>query len=278
MVTGKRTEAILANLKGLHLPSCHLAINMVDGYFSYLITDVNTKRHLKKARLEFDFEDLDGILSGLSSGEPFRSVSYSSLTYERTIIPDGLFKESRCREYLDVLYDLNHGHTVTHEPLGSMDCQMVYTEELEIRDLCISHFPTIKFHHGASILLESMVRENQFEGAPHVLIHTRENLAEIMIVMAKKPMFFNSFDIQNETDLCYHLLHTLEVSNIDYQHAEVSMGGNISSKDSAFKLIQSYCPKLKMINFKGTLPGLRHLSEDELGRDAVLINQYQCGL
>jgi|GEM_PF-3938274 len=256
----------------------HLSLHLSERHLDFLITDVQSRRHIKKSRLSLSETPLDTILKGLSATEsPYRSVSLSLTSFERTLVPDGLYIENRASEYLELLFDLPRNTSVFTDHIESMDSRLVFAIEKDKTKTVISYFPTCRIHHGTSILLESMHRESRFGDSPHVLLHIEGGRMEVLIMQSRKAIFFNAFQVENETDVAYHLLHTLEMKAIDHESIEIALAGEKGRLSEEFELLSAYCPKLHMAEFKETLEGMKQLTENELARDLILLNQYQCG-
>jgi len=111
-------------------------------------------------------------------------------------------------------------------------------------------------------------------GGIEVSVFGQEDKIEILVSDRNKLMLNNTFKVFNPEDFTYYVVYVMDVLGISIKETPVRICGDVDEESIA--LLKKYCPKADFHKFSYDPNIARELTNEEYGRNAVLLNQYQC--
>jgi len=239
----------------------------------YLIVgvDLEEKPLLQKLNLDnvADLKRLNAL-----SDQHYKSVVLSYYNERKTLVPEGLYEKETEAKFLDFTYtdDLEKG-IPTNDYIRLLASHLIYEEKEEINKIK-AIFPELRIRHKLSVLLEAHMRSSIANGGIEVSVFGQEDKIEILVSDRNKLMLNNTFKVFNPEDFTYYVVYVMDVLGISIKETPVRIWGDVDEESIA--LLKKYCPKADFHKFSYDPNIARELTNEEYGRNAVLLNQYQC--
>lgn len=277
MVTGKRTDSLSfsparlkESLKGLAPLRSHLSLHFGKTTAAFWVQQIDGTNAHSSGLLEAGRSRRQALELLADQEHSFKSVSLSYLTPHRTLIADGLCDADSAETYLRAVCELERNVTIIRDSIESIGAQMVYAMPKDLLSDVHATFPTCTTYHAMTIGLEHLHRLATFDQEPFAFIHLAEGQMELCLYKDRRPLFFNTFSFETETDVIYHLLHTLELHAMDHAAIRVLMAGQVTTESDEYKMVKAYCPDCQLEWENTSSPSVTP-------KDFIISNQYACG-
>jgi len=126
-------------------------------------------------------------------------------------VPAQLFDPKEKEHYLNFNFSQLTDEQVFCDHLMPLDAWQVYGVPVSIVEATKELFPQSKVVHSSSLLIESVwINYKNRINSPHVFLHVRELLFDLMIFNGRQMNYFNTFPFQNPEDVTYYLIFVME--------------------------------------------------------------------
>ncbi len=199
-----------------------------------------TEPKLNQLHSVHDF--LDGVstdIPWLKSAFKLVKVAYDGK--KSTLIPAALFDPDEKEQYLTFNYAKNQDEIILADHLVPLDAWQIYTVPEPLMQSARLFFPRSELVHVSSLIIESVwINYKNHISTPHVFLHIREPLFDVMIFDGRKMIYFNTFVFANPDDVAYYLIFILEQLNFNPEKIPVVLLGNIDPGDELSELLLRY--------------------------------------
>ena len=171
----------------------------------------------------------------------FKSVKISYDGLKATLVPAALFDPDEKERYFKFNYTQNKDDLIFCDHLMPLDAWQVYSIPESILESTRESFPKSKIIHTSGLLIESVwINYKNRINAPHVFLHVREHLFDLMIFDGRMMTYFNTFPFQTTEDVAYYLIFVLEQLNFNPETIPLVLFGNIETGEGLPELLLRY--------------------------------------
>ena len=275
--------------------NCGLAILINETSFSCCILDFKRNKFLGLHR--FVRKDLKLPDGQPGTGQSFRDFFYEVITTipwlknsykivkiafdgrKSTLVPSSVFDPNEKERYINFNFSQQKDEQVQSDHLMPLDAWQVFTVPESILSAIWDLFPKSKVIHASSLLIESVwINYKNRINAPHVFLHVREHLFDLMVFDGRQMDYFNTFPFQNAEDVTYYLIFVLEQLNFNPETTPLVLLGNVESSEGLSELLLRYVRHVE--------PGRRNeayrysymLNQLPSHSFFPLLNSFSCGL
>ena len=175
----------------------------------------------------------------------FKSISISLFSSKFTLIPTALFDRALADKYLDFNSPVDEDESILIDELKNFDTQCVYAASKNLVDGLQQLFPSAKFLHVLSPLLESLASSFKNSSGKKVVIHLQQAHFEMVVMEEKKLVFANIFNYQSSEDFLYYTLFVCEQLKLNPENLELILLGEVEKNSAIYSILNKYIRNIK---------------------------------
>lgn len=204
------------------------------------------------------------------------SISLSCCDQYCTLVPLELFEHSQKEKYLSLNCEPRPNDIVWHYTIHSIQCELVFAIDSDLKRDFEKNFPAIVFRHSAALMIDHI---QSFMNAKTTLyINFYPGLMQLAVMDNRKLRFFNSYTWKTAEDVIYYALFVAEQLKISPQEAKITLMGEVNENDPVFNLLNRYfgdvafCPQVQGVSYS------ENMKKQPAHRFVNLVNQFKCEL
>ena len=201
--------------------------------YSFVHKPENTSSSIESTLLEFEKNNIY-----------FKSIRCLFFNSFYTLVPQNLFDSTNQKSLLNLNCNSWDGNCVRNDFSESFFCHIIYSYNDELLNIIKKKFPSAKFQHYISVILEQIARQNTKTKENILYLYVKNQ--NVDLIGLKKGTFhlINSNHFENEEELLYYVLFTLEQLEWDANSISVTLMGDIEKNDKNFDLLYEYIRNL----------------------------------
>jgi hypothetical protein len=234
--------------------------------FAVFTDDFNTLSSLgdiQISAIKDNFEDTIALLVnnyGLNRSK-YKKVNIGVLNHHFTIVPEAYAVDSDIKSLLK----FNTGVTSLRSMKHSLNqTEFCFTIDQDILHYFEKTFPSASIRHSGALAIDLLFNHHSLKDKD-LFLHVGEGFIEIAVKERNNLLFYNVFNYENNEDILYFLLFTMEQLNLDPLRVKVGIACQRPVTDELIKNIQKY---IKQVHF------CVHNSQIKLKGDASLLPQH----
>ena len=253
--------------------------------FMYSVSTNNFKNVVELCHVEithlansvFDIADKISFLidNYLLPQRKFEKVNVCFLNTEFTLIPEAFAKSEDVKPLLKFVTGTEHIKRSLHHNLKEISFS--YTIEQELISYFEKTFPNISVRHLGAVSIDLFFSQHSLKNA-NLYLNIADGYIEIAAKQKNDLLFYNVFNFENNEDILYYLLFTMEQFQLNPLHVRLSLAAQRDASDELVKSLKKYikqvdfCVTDASINLNGELSSLpKHYY-------FTLLNQHLCEL
>jgi len=205
----------------------------------------------------------------------FEKVNVCFLNTEFTLIPEAFAKSEDVKPLLKFVTGTEHIKRSLHHNLKEISFS--YTIEQELISYFEKTFPNISVRHLGAVSIDLFFSQHSLKNA-NLYLNIADGYIEIAAKQKNDLLFYNVFNFENNEDILYYLLFTMEQFQLNPLHVRLSLAAQRDASDELVKSLKKYikqvdfCVTDASINLNGELSSLpKHYY-------FTLLNQHLCEL
>ena len=207
---------------------------------------------------------------------PYKEVFLLSDTGQSTLVPIPYFDESKASD----LYKFNLGETVDsvihYNKLPEALVYTVFSYAPAVIAEIQKAFPSIGIYHRTSPFIENLVQESSKWPRSKCYVSIHKGILDIGLAHQKKLDFFNSFSYQENSDIIYYILTTLEQFKLTAAFTDIFLSVDMENHDEIFEYINGFVSHVNFIRPSDVFTYSYIFDEFQLTRFANLFNLALC--
>ncbi|MDP1623654.1 MAG: DUF3822 family protein [Bacteroidales bacterium] len=223
---------------------------------------------------------VDGVFIALPwMKNPFKQVKIAFDGKETTLVPAFLFDPGEKERYFRFNFQQDQEDMVFGDHLKPLDAWQVFAVPEFILETTSAVFPGIKVVHSSSLLIESIwINYKNRINKPHVFLHVREHLFDMMIFDGCRMTYFNTFSFQNAEDVTYYLIFVMEQLNFNPETIPLILLGHVDLEDGLCELLHKYVRNIETVRRNEAYRYSYMLNQLPPQTCFPLLNFFSCGL
>ena len=236
-----RKLIILAGLQGFSFTVVDTLLNRIE-----FVKQVDFDTVSKADNLEKHY--LNAFLENEHLTDVYDHVMILHENNLNSFVPKSLFDADFMPSYLQYNIKVFETDTFAHDELRHTELINVFVPFANINNFLLDQYNVFDFKHFSSILVEKLLERTINIEQKQVFAYLRKNNFEIIVAENQKLILYNSFEITNEADFIYYLLFTAEQLQLNTEHFELSLLGNISADDEYYKIAYKYVRNTELLD------------------------------
>jgi hypothetical protein len=208
-------------------------VQSVDVFFFKDKTDVRYK------------EQLDDIVKDKGyRNEEFDDYSLSWCSSFSSLLPNNVYSEVNEEDVISLAFKDKIPHdSIDHNRIPELSIVNIFSIPLWVKSFFVIRFPRIVMQHEGSHLLHGLLSAGSFNLQVAIVLH--EDNFNITISNKNELLFYSYFDYQNEEDVVYHLMYTLQQKELLNQKGVLFLCAGVGGDDLKILLLKKAIDKLK---------------------------------
>jgi hypothetical protein len=209
----------------------------------------------------------------------FKIVKIAFDGKKSTLIPAALFDPEDKEHYFRFNFTQEKDELIRCDHLIPLDAWSVFTLPQNIQSATQDVFPKSKVIHASSLLIESVwINYKNRTSSPHIFLHVREHLFDLMIFDGRQMNYFNTFPYQNPEEVTYYLIFVLEQLNFNPETIPLLLLGNVETGDGLYELLRQYVRNVETGRRNEAYKYSYVLNQLPVQSFYPLLNFFSCGL
>lgn len=135
------------------------------------------------------------------------------------LVPSELYSEKQKRTYLKYNTQIRNDDFIAVDNLNNLKIKNIYIPYININNYLVDLFKNIEYFHYDSELLNKLyeIRRNE-----KFFVHVDNRQIKIVVFKNDTLNFFNSYEIDNSTDIIYYILLVLKEKKLNIDKTEIN--------------------------------------------------------
>lgn len=239
------------DLFGMDYTSPSFDIQHIDRYA--LLVQAGTKDHVlavvdDKAHLllltTFDLDRLHSQAADVLEA-PFSKVRVVCRQNAFTFVPDEVYDEQYLGQYAASIAHGLGAERVAVTPIPAIGVRQVHAVEPFAYHRFADRFPAAMFVPETSVLLEVAGGRLAKKQSAYLGIDVWGTRLALYCFKQGHFLFCNTFEMGDENDFNYHVLHTVQTLNLPWENLRCLLSGQIDEHDAYFRVLRKYTDQLE---------------------------------
>lgn len=167
-------------------------------------------------------------------------------TEKFTLIPSELYEHELKNQFFKFAHESEVDELVLENKIPNSNHHILFALKSKLKDKIDQKFPFAEFLHYSIAFFLFMERELT-DNKPVIFINGRKKYFYILIYNKKELVFLNSFQGNQNSDICYHSLNSLRETGIKPSEASLWFSGRADENDSALSLLRQYFTTIRFL-------------------------------
>jgi len=262
-----------------------LSLIVTPGSFMYAISTHGFKNIIELCHVEithpansaFDLTEKVSFLVNnyLLHQKKFEKVNVCFLNNEFTMMPEVFAENTDVKPLLKFATGTENVRRSLQHKLKNLS--FCFTIEMELINYFEKTFPNASIRHLGAVSIALFFSQHSLVNN-NLYLNVGDGYIEVAAKEKNELLFYNVFSYENNEDILYYLLFTLEQFNLDPLYVKLAIAGERNISDELVKSIKKY---IKQVEFCVSDPSVK-LSGDLAGLPQhfyfTLLNQHLCEL
>ena len=134
------------------------------------------------------------------------------------LVPDELYSEKQKRTYLKYNTQIRNDDFIAVDNLNNLKIKNIYIPYININNYLVDLFKNIEYFHYDTELLNKLYKIRRNE---EFFVHVDNRQIKIIVFEKDKLNFFNSYEIDNSSDIIYYVLLVLKEKKLNIDKTEI---------------------------------------------------------
>jgi hypothetical protein len=273
-----------SGLKGPQNGPLSLSLLVGQNTFMFAIFSENNTRCIEVAHVQINTNSSPSELSDTSAflinnfllhQKKFDKVQLSLLSADFTMVPLAFSHNPDLKPFLKLNTGISDAFSTRNHNLNGLNFSFainhLFLANLE------STFRNISIRHAGATSINLLLNHHSLQNTK-LFLNIHDSCMELALKENNILVFYNNFRYENNEDVLYYLLFTMEQFELNPSYIKLSIGGQVDISDDLVKSIKSYvkqvsfCVHHSSIKLDGDLASLPHQYY------FTLLNQHLCEL
>lgn len=168
-----------------------------------------------------------------------------------TFVPDKLFIAEEAKHYLEFTHSISATEIINTDNITELTVKNIYAIPYESDSFFRKSLTHFVYMHLSSILVKTVLKNKALQDK--VLVNIGRHRMDIVIAMAGKLKFCNSFRFETDEDMLYFLLNVYKQLGFDTNIMPLVLKGEIEKETSKFQLFYKYIRNVSFAEVTDTI-------------------------
>jgi hypothetical protein len=186
---------------------------------------------------------LDELIQGDEVlGSKFHKVFVMLVDSRYTLIPEAFFKENTFGLFLETTQKIDSVDEVLNFKLKNTPAHVVFAFPKSLYDIIGKRFYNPVIANQLVPLVDFNLSKNC---KSRLYVECHSNFIDIALIDEKNILLANSFPIETENDILYHLVNVCKQQEMKPIESDLELTGSLDHNDKLMSLLKEYFPKVK---------------------------------
>lgn len=176
---------------------------------------------------------------------PFARVRVVCPQHAFTFVPEEVYDESQLPHYAAAVAGGLSADRVAVSHIPSIGVRQVYAVEPLAYHRFATYFPHAQIVPDTSVLLQVAGGKLAKKQGTYLGIDVRESRLVLYCFAQGRFLFCNTFEIADENDFNYHLLHTVRGLELSWDNLKCLLSGDIDAQDALHRVLSKYTDQIE---------------------------------
>ena len=201
----------------------NLTISVSTNFISLSESDFSTNSLITFKKKSFDkpisveniTDELEKILDNNNiKNENFNKIKLIQENDLFVFVPDELYSSKEKKNYLKFNTKIQENDYLAVDDIERLKIKNIYIPYINVNNFLVDKFKNIEYYHFNTELLK---RINEFRVNEEYFVHIEKGKIKIVVFKKDGFKFFNSFEIENSSDIVYYILLTLKEQKLEIE-------------------------------------------------------------
>lgn len=192
------------------------------------------------------------------------------------LVPKSIFDPEKAATFLHFVTEKEAERVIRYDWLADIDAYLVYSINKEKLNTINSLWPNNKVFHAFSGLIESQAIHSIRQDQKCCYINIANNTFTITVLEGRSLIFFNGYQFQNEADIVYYTLFSLEQIGLLPHKLKLYVSGNIQKNNAVWNGLHTYIQEIAPIQLSGNFNYSKDVLDHEPHQYYNLFSQFLC--
>jgi hypothetical protein len=166
-----------------------------------------------------------------------------------TFVPKAFFDKTLLNSYLQFNNRIFESDTIVFDYLKDYEMYNVYVPDVFIQDFLKHQLDSYQTKHASSILVEKLLDISKNDENKKMYVHVCTKHFEIVVIQNQQLLLYNTFEYSTPIDFLYYLLFTAEQLQLNPEHFELLLLGDINTENEVYKMAYKYVRNTQLLDF-----------------------------
>ena len=157
-----------------------------------------------------------------------------------TIVPNELFNENNCADYLKYNSKILKSDYIAYDDITAINAKNVYVPYVNINNYIFDTFGQFTYKHSLTVFCEAVLKTTKLDENIRVFINVNTTTFETVISQNGKLVLTNVHHYFSKEDFIYFILFTFTQLNLDPNEQEILLSGKIQKGDALYEILYTY--------------------------------------
>lgn len=205
----------------------------------------------------------------------FDKVQLSLLSTNFTMVPEAFGADQKLSSLLKFTTGDINTNTTRHHNLSGL--AFSYGIDQPLLAYFENTFPNIYIRHAGATTINLLLNHHSLQYT-NVFLNVHDTSIELGVKENTKLIFYNNFSFENNEDILYYLLFTMEQFELNPLHIKLSIAGQVDVSSELAKSIRRYVKQVTFCTYDNSLNLIGELASLPHHYYFTLLNQHLCEL
>lgn len=273
-----------ASLKQAYAGSSNLSLLFGQNTFMFAVLSENNQRCVELGHVEINAGSMANdpsdtlvflINNFLLHQKKFNKVQLSFLSGDFTLLPVAFAATADSKTILNFAAGFSKASVTRQHHLSGLN--FLYAIDQKLITFIENTFLNVSVRHAGATSIDLLMSHHSLLNT-NVFLNIYDTSFELLIKEHNKLIFYNNFRYENNEDILYYLLFTMEQFELDPLHVKLSLAGQIETIGDLALSIKKYFKQLSFVSYHPSLNLEGEMANLPQHYYFTLLNQHVCEL
>ena len=172
------------------------------------------------------------------------------------LIPDDLYEENNCLDYLKFNSRLITNDTASSDYVEELDTHNIYIAYGNITNYLIEKFGSFEYFHYSTVLLKKLYSETLNDEKLRFYVNINKSYLNIIIFDGRKLDYINTFEYETKEDILYFILFVMEQNKMVNDETKINLIVKKEFLEENYSYLSKFIKNIDIQNIEFTIENI----------------------
>jgi hypothetical protein len=172
------------------------------------------------------------------------------------LIPDDLYEENNCLDYLKFNSRLITNDTASSDYVEELDTHNIYIAYGNITNYLIEKFGSFEYFHYSTVLLKKLYSETLKDEKLRFYVNINKSYLNIIIFDGRKLDYINTFEYETKEDILYFILFVMEQNKMVNDETKINLIVKKEFIEENYSYLSKFIKNIDIKNIEFTIENI----------------------